>query len=189
MRAPAPDPGGKHLSTMEVSKSNAGLLNPLFQATQLGVEWQLTEVPGLRRAPRDGTWILQMDTAAKSGRDPRGVCAREGGRRWTRTHPHPRLPHVPATPSEKDQGKKKYGSATLRGQSGLPAPVTAAHPQRKLPVAFPLQWLGRVVDCLVRQGRCDSVAVRARHWLLHLKCGWRLPPCSCFFHAPVPRLI
>lgn len=98
MRAPAPDPGGKHLSTMEVSKSNAGLLNPLFQATQLGVEWQLTEVPGLRRAPRDGTWILQMDAAAKSGRDPRGVCAREGGRRWTRTHPHPRLPPMPLPP-------------------------------------------------------------------------------------------
>lgn len=29
-------PGAGNLSTMEVSKSNAGLLNPLFQATQLG---------------------------------------------------------------------------------------------------------------------------------------------------------
>lgn len=118
-------------------------------------------------------------------------CVCEG--RGTALDPHTPTstpaPHVPATPSEKDQGKKKYGSATLRGQSGLPAPVTAAHPQRKRPVAFPLQWLGRVVDCLVRQRRCDSVAVRARHWLLHLKCGWRLPPCSRFFHAPVPRLI
>lgn len=31
-------PGAGNLSTMEVSKSNAGLLNPLFQATQLGGE-------------------------------------------------------------------------------------------------------------------------------------------------------
>lgn len=115
---------------MEVSKSNAGLLNPLFQATQLGGRegggeggGELTEVPGLRRAPRDGTWILQMD-AAKSGRDPRGVCVCEG--RGAALDPHTPTstlaPPVPATPSEKDQGKKKYGSATLRGQSSLPAP-------------------------------------------------------------------
>lgn len=179
---------------MEVSKSNAGLLNPLFQATQLGGggRGELTEVPGLRRAPRDGTWILQMD-AAKSGRDPRGVCVRGkgdgAGPAHTHIHACPPCPCHPERegPREEEIRQRDAERPVQPSSAQRPSPLPTRKERR--PVAFPLQWLGRVVDCLVRQGRCDSVAVRTRHWPLHLKCGCRLPPWSRFFHAPVPRLI
>jgi hypothetical protein len=114
-------------------QSNAGLLNPLFQATQLGGGTDRGTRVATRTTRRYcGTWILQMD-AAKSGRDLRGVRGKGDPHTPTSTP----TPHVPANLSEKDQGKKKYGSATLRGQSSFPAPVTAAHPQRRDLWPFP----------------------------------------------------
>lgn len=179
---------------MEVSKSNAGLLNPLFQATQLG-----GGRGGIDRGTRVATCTTRRYMDSPDGRcqvwqgSARWVCVRGkgGGAGPAHTHIHA----CPPCPCHPEREGPREGEIRQRDAERPVQPSSAQRPsplptrKERRPVAFPLQWLGRVVDCLVRQGRCDSVAVRTHHWPLHLKCGCRLPPWSRFFHAPVPRLI